>query len=151
MIKVQIGTIKDLSKFISENISLLTSVPVLLLEGNMGAGKTAFVKEMMKIMSYSEEVSSPTFSLINEYIINSSEYLFKKVIHADLYRLKDGDELFETGLWEYIGSNETLCIIEWPRYLIPIIDIDFILVEIEQMESGQRELCLYNSTELHEY
>lgn len=82
---------------------------ILLLKGNLGAGKTTFTQFLMKKLGSGNEVSSPTYSIVNEY--NTPQ---GKVFHFDLYRLKNIDEVYDIGIEEYL-DNAFLCIIEWPE------------------------------------
>lgn len=82
---------------------------ILLLKGNLGAGKTTFTQFLMKKLGSGDEVSSPTYSIVNEYNTQQG-----KVFHFDLYRLKNIDEVYDIGIEEYL-DNAFLCIIEWPE------------------------------------
>jgi tRNA threonylcarbamoyladenosine biosynthesis protein TsaE len=82
---------------------------ILLLKGNLGAGKTTFSQFLMKNLGSTDEVSSPTYAIVNEY--NSPK---GKVFHFDLYRLKKIEEAYDFGIEEYL-DNAFLCIIEWPE------------------------------------
>ena len=82
---------------------------ILLLKGNLGAGKTTFTKFLMKKLGSGDEVSSPTYSIVNEYSTPKG-----KIFHFDLYRLKNIDEVYDIGIEEYL-DNSYLCIIEWPE------------------------------------
>ncbi len=82
---------------------------ILLLKGNLGAGKTTFTQFLLKKLGSTDEVSSPTYSIVNEY--NTPQ---GKVYHFDLYRLKNIDEVYDIGIEEYL-DNAFLCIIEWPE------------------------------------
>lgn len=83
---------------------------IVRLYGDMGVGKTAFVQGFVKALGIEEPVSSPTFSILNVY---EGPVL---VYHFDLYRIEDEQEIFETGMYEYIGSDG-ICIIEWPQLM----------------------------------
>jgi tRNA threonylcarbamoyladenosine biosynthesis protein TsaE len=83
--------------------------PILLLKGNLGAGKTTFTQVLLKNLGSTDEVSSPTYSIVNEYNTPKG-----KVFHFDLYRLKNIDEVYDIGIEEYL-DNAFLCIIEWPE------------------------------------
>lgn len=82
---------------------------ILLLKGNLGAGKTTFTQFLLKKLGSEDEVSSPTYSIVNEYNTGKG-----KVFHFDLYRLKNIDEVYDIGIEEYL-DNSFLCIIEWPE------------------------------------
>lgn len=82
---------------------------VLLLKGNLGAGKTTFTKILLKNLGSSDEVSSPTYAIVNEYDTPKGN-----VYHFDLYRMKNIAEVYDIGIEEYLDSAY-LCIIEWPE------------------------------------
>ncbi len=82
---------------------------IFLLKGNLGAGKTTFTQFLLKSLGSEDEVSSPTYSIVNEYNTPKG-----KVYHFDLYRLKNIEEAYDIGIEEYL-DNAFLCIIEWPE------------------------------------
>lgn len=82
---------------------------IFLLKGNLGAGKTTFTQFLLKNLKSEDEVSSPTYSIVNEYNTPKG-----KVYHFDLYRLKNIEEAYDIGIEEYL-DNAFLCIIEWPE------------------------------------
>lgn len=82
---------------------------ILLLKGNLGAGKTTFTQFLLKNLGSTDEVNSPTYSIVNEYSTPKG-----KVYHFDLYRLKNIEEAYDIGIEEYL-DNAFLCIIEWPE------------------------------------
>ena len=82
---------------------------ILLLKGNLGAGKTTFTKFLLKNLGSEDEVSSPTYAIVNEYHTPKG-----KVFHFDLYRMKNITEIYDIGMDEYL-DNAQLCIIEWPE------------------------------------
>jgi tRNA threonylcarbamoyladenosine biosynthesis protein TsaE len=90
-------------------IPLFRQHKILLLFGQMGAGKTTLVSEIVKQLGSEDHVSSPTFSIVNEY-----QYSGGKIFHFDLFRLKNKEELLSIGWEEYLYSGE-ICIIEWPE------------------------------------
>jgi tRNA threonylcarbamoyladenosine biosynthesis protein TsaE len=83
--------------------------PILLLKGNLGAGKTTFTQFLLKKLGSTDEVSSPTYAIVNEYHAPQGT-----IFHFDLYRLKSIDEVYDIGIEEYL-DNAYLCIIEWPE------------------------------------
>lgn len=82
---------------------------IFLLKGNLGAGKTTFTQFLLKNLGSTDEVNSPTYSIVNEYSTPQG-----KVYHFDLYRLKNIEEVYDIGIEEYL-DNAFLCIIEWPE------------------------------------
>ncbi|HAO07970.1 MAG TPA: tRNA (adenosine(37)-N6)-threonylcarbamoyltransferase complex ATPase subunit type 1 TsaE [Chryseobacterium sp.] len=82
---------------------------ILLLKGNLGAGKTTFTQFLLKNLGSKDEINSPTYSIVNEYNTPKG-----KVYHFDLYRLKNIDEVYDIGMEEYL-DHSFLCIIEWPE------------------------------------
>lgn len=82
---------------------------LLLLKGNLGAGKTTFTQFLLKNLGSTDEVSSPTYAIVNEYRTPKGN-----VFHFDLYRMKSVGEVYDIGLDEYL-DNAFLCIIEWPE------------------------------------
>ena len=82
---------------------------ILLLKGNLGAGKTTFTQFLLKNLGSTDEVNSPTYSIVNEYSTPKG-----KVYHFDLYRLKNIEEVYDIGMEEYL-DHSFLCIIEWPE------------------------------------
>lgn len=82
---------------------------VILLRGEMGAGKTVFTKGLCRALGVEDYVTSPTFTVVNEY-----EGKAFPIYHFDLYRIEDEDELLEIGFEEYLQSGG-VCIIEWPK------------------------------------
>ena len=126
-----ITEIDKVSKIIIELIKKKNKV---LFSGPMGSGKTTLIKNVMHDLGYNEYVSSPTFSVINEY-----ELANKMIYHMDLYRIKKEDELYEIGLEEYL-KNGNLCLIEWPEIAIKMIDKDFIHIKIKEISKTKRSI-----------
>ena len=112
-IKFQINQLKEVSVNVKEKIK----TNIVLISGEMGVGKTTLIKEVLLSMKVIENVSSPTFSVINEYITGQN----KIVYHMDLYRIKNISEIVGIGLFEYLESGN-LCIIEWGDMIEKLID-----------------------------
>ena len=105
---------------------------ILLLKGNLGAGKTTFSQFLLKELGSSDEISSPTYSIVNEYDTPKG-----KVFHFDLYRLKSVEEAYDFGIEEYL-DNGYLSIIEWPEiYMDELEGYDFHEMTITNTESGR--------------
>ena len=93
---------------------------VVLISGEMGVGKTTLIKELLSLYGVIDNVSSPTFSIINEYLTDNDELIY----HMDLYRIKDIAELENIGFFEYVKSRRT-CIIEWGEMIEEFIDSEY--------------------------
>ncbi len=108
MIQVQTHSIKELSRFVQDQISsLAVSGQILLLNGEMGSGKTEFVKQLVQLLG-GDIASSPSFAIQNTYLTPKI-----RIEHLDLYRLESEDELQSVGFWDLFENTESLIIIEW--------------------------------------
>ncbi len=102
-------------KFAQEFSKTLTPNHIILLEGDLGAGKTCFVNGLLSGLGFSQGGCSPTFTLVNEYPTNPP------INHFDLYRITSEDELYEMGFLEYLDSGR-INIIEWPQIASGILE-----------------------------
>ena len=126
---------------------------VFAFNGNMGAGKTTFIKELCEAMGTEDIVNSPTFAIVNVYEVNPhslpdelkvESLKFKgEIYHFDCYRIKDIREAMDMGTEEYLYSGN-YCFIEWAEMIEPLLPDDLVTVEIEVMENGDRELRIFN-------
>jgi tRNA threonylcarbamoyladenosine biosynthesis protein TsaE len=103
--------------------------------GSMGSGKTTFITAICKKLGVNDLVSSPTFSIINEY--STKEGI--PVYHFDFYRIKKEEELFDIGFEEYC-DGEGYCFIEWPEKAEDLLSTDFLWVKIEETENSKRSI-----------
>ena len=127
-----INEIDKVSKIIIELIKQKNKV---LFSGPIGSGKTTLIKNVMHNLGFNEQhVSSPTFSIINEYALD-----YKMIYHMDLYRIKKKDELYEIGFEEYL-RNGNLCLIEWPEIAIKMIEKDFIHIKLKEISKTKRSI-----------
>lgn len=120
----------------SKIISQLKESKILLLSGELGTGKTTLTKHICNYLGYMGEVTSPTYAIVNEYLISDTSNIY----HMDLYRIKDVEELDEIGFLEYLDSNH-YCIIEWPELAIQYLDIPFYHCTIKH-KADSREYSL---------
>lgn len=106
---------------------------VFAFHGEMGAGKTTFIAALCTIKGITDSVSSPTFSLINEYTYNEGG-ITKRIFHIDLYRLKDEEEAIQAGIEDCLYSGD-ICFVEWPEKipsLLPENRTDIYLYAVDQ-------------------
>ena len=108
---------------------------VVAMYGDLGAGKTAFVRGMARGMGLSCRVSSPTFTIVNEYLGQ------RELIHFDMYRLSSADELFDIG-WEDYLSRNAVCAVEWSENVQDAFFGDEIVVRIEKLNDTDRKILI---------
>ncbi len=122
-------------QMIAKDILLKCSGPgIFTFTGNLGAGKTTLIREMCHHLGYKGDVTSPTFSLVNEYNMGSD-----LIYHMDLYRIKSIEEAYDIGIEEYLYSGE-YCFIEWPKMIEPIINNGHWQVTIDVNSEGVRKI-----------
>ena len=114
---------------------------VFAFDGQMGAGKTTFIKKLCEEMGTVDVVNSPTFAIVNVYDVEQPYQ--GEVYHFDCYRLKDIREAMDFGAEEYLYSGN-YCFIEWPEMIEPLRPEDTVWVKIEPMENGDRRLVVEN-------
>jgi len=133
-IELDISSISSHQDAVKSIIDFAENEKIFLFDAPMGAGKTTFIKSFCEYLGVSDTMSSPTYSIVNEYHTKSNN----KVFHFDLYRLKSEQELFELGFEEYISSNQYV-FVEWPEMAIPYLDT-YLRIIIKQ-ENNNRYLC----------
>ncbi len=109
---------------------------ILLFYGEMGAGKTTFIKAFCRVLGVEDNVSSPTFSIVNEYA-----YPEGIIYHFDCYRLKNQTEALDLGIEEYLYSNN-YCLIEWPEKIPDLLPENYLRISIEVQPDQQRKLTI---------
>jgi len=115
-----------------------TGGDIVLLKGDLGAGKTTLAKGIALGIGIKKEITSPTFTLMNIYELNSPIHGIKQFVHVDTYRMDNEEELIDIGLEDYLGDSETLCLIEWPEKLDVLIkDKKVITLELSHGEDGR--------------
>jgi len=111
---------------------------VFAFHGQMGAGKTTFIHALCDVKGVKDAVSSPTFSIINEYAYKD-DGVAKKIFHLDLYRLKDEEEAIQAGLEDCLYSDN-ICLAEWPEKAPGIFPENTLHVYLEVIDSANRKL-----------
>ena len=125
-------------KDIAHQIVKSTSSKTLAFYAPMGAGKTTLIKALVKELGSNDNVSSPTFGLVNEYVLDSGELLG---YHFDFYRLDDEEEAMDMGLDDYLASGSWI-FIEWPEKIPTLIPTDVQHIKIEILNEETRKLTL---------
>lgn len=109
---------------------------VLCLDGDLGAGKTLFVQNLAKGMDITEDVTSPTFNLMNIYEGRLRLY------HFDLYRLEQEYELEDIGFYDYTSTYDGVVVIEWANKFSGCLPEDYILINIDRVDSDDNKRCI---------
>ena len=131
----KIGSVEALSEVSDYLISLREEADVIAFYGSMGAGKTTLIKNLCHRIGVTDEVNSPTFAIVNEYVTEEGE----SVYHFDFYRIKKLEEAYDIGYENYFYSGN-LCLIEWPEMIEPLLPEKYIRVEIQHGESDDERL-----------
>lgn len=122
-------------KEVAQEIVSLDYPPLYLLKGDMGAGKTTFVKAIASAYGVTEATSSPTFSIVNEYRTANNSPLY----HFDLYRLDSLEEALDIGIEDYLYSGAP-CFIEWPEKISSLLPETYSIIELEVIDEATRKL-----------
>lgn len=130
--KYVIDTIDDVAKTVIASVTSKT----ILVYGDMGAGKTTLIKSLVKQLGSKDDVSSPTYSLVNEYEIKND-----KIYHFDLYRVKDMEEAYNFGIEDYLYAGHWV-IIEWPQVIESIIPDGFNRIDLTINDNKSRNIAL---------
>lgn len=127
--KLRLESIEDTELFGAALWRALPRQCLVFLRGDLGAGKTSLVRSILRAAGYQGVVKSPTYTLVEEYHLNDRDLL-----HFDLYRLKDPEELEWIGMDDYL-RQQALCFIEWPEMgagFLPPADIELMLAVVDQ-------------------
>ena len=112
----------EIAEMLKNDLSL---PPFIALYGDLGVGKTAFVRGFTKVFSPAALVRSPTFALVNEYPTKSG----RRVFHFDMYRITDEDDLYSIGYYDYLDDG-SICLVEWSENIPYAIPNEHIKIEI---------------------
>ena len=123
------GTARDFVKVMGDNT-------VFAFYGKMGAGKTTFIKALCQVLGVGEQVTSPSFAIVNEYRSDTTAEL---IYHFDFFRIKKIDEVYDMGYEDYFYSG-ALCFIEWPELVEDLLPQGTVRVTISEQADGSRVL-----------
>ena len=129
---IEISSLAELPTAVKTLLDFADNEKIFLFYGQMGAGKTTFIKALCKGLGVIEPVTSPTFSIVNEYSGSNA-----KIYHFDFYRLKKQDEALDMGYEEYFYSNQ-YCFIEWPEKIPDLLPLHYIKVNISVTDEQVR-------------
>ena len=144
MLKYYLDDVEDVAKKLIQQVHS----KILFFKGPMGVGKTTLIKAVVKHLGCNDEVSSPTFSIVNEYCSDNGDSIF----HFDLYRLKSFDEALDFGIDEYFYSGNW-CLVEWPELIQDHLSLNFDSIDIKVNDDKSRILNInsinYNDAPSH--
>lgn len=129
-------SLKNLSEIAADVIASAEN-KILLFYGEMGVGKTTLIKEICKQLEVLDTISSPTFSLVNEYRSEKNE----KVYHFDFYRIADEEEALDMGIDDYFYNNDW-CLVEWPENIKNLLPLDAVEIHLTILDDGKRNLLI---------
>ena len=122
-----VNQLNELSKVAEELLNLTNKKKVFIFKGEMGVGKTTFIKELCAQLDVVDVVNSPTFSIVNEYKTREGRTIY----HFDFYRLQQESEAFDMGYEEYFYTDN-FCFIEWPEKINSLIPKDVLQINMHQ-------------------
>lgn len=131
--KIEIRDIEDLPRAARKFVGRMDQATVFAFRGEMGAGKTTFIKAICEVLGVEDTINSPTFAIVNEYRSETAELIY----HFDCYRLESTAEAVDIGFEDYVNSG-ALCFIEWPEVVESLLPDDCVNVNICVGDDGSR-------------
>lgn len=125
----------ELQEVARKLISNFGHLKVWCFDAEMGAGKTTLTKAICKELGVRDEMSSPTFSIVNEYLTDKNQDIY----HFDFYRLKNMEEAMDIGVEDYLFSGN-LCLLEWPEIIEPLLPDEYLQISIKLVGDYTRSL-----------
>jgi tRNA threonylcarbamoyladenosine biosynthesis protein TsaE len=135
--KIIIKDKNDLPAAAKELLKYTGEKKILAFYGSLGAGKTTLIKAICELLDTTDIVTSPTFTLVNEYSTSRGEALY----HIDFYRIKKKEEVFDFGIEEYLTSD-SYCFMEWPELIEEILPPETVRIRITVDDDEQRILSI---------
>jgi tRNA threonylcarbamoyladenosine biosynthesis protein TsaE len=132
-----IFTLDNIDAVAEEFITHFINVNVVAVSGNMGAGKTTFIQAVCRQLGVTDQMSSPTYSIIQQYKTTNNLI----INHIDVYRLKDEEEAVQAGVEDAINTGD-FCFIEWPEKIAKILPLHFISIFIEPADHTKRRIVV---------
>ncbi len=134
---LKIKSIKTINETARQFIDKIGNGTVFAFNGEMGAGKTTFIKAICEELGVTETVNSPTFAIVNEYEAANGLIVY----HFDCYRIENIEQAVEIGVEEYLYSGK-LCFIEWAENIASLLPDTVVNVEIKELENGERDVMM---------
>jgi len=138
MKQIVIKDLDDLGRAAAEFIRLTAGNRMFAIRGSMGAGKTTFIKSLCSRLGSVDTVTSPTFTIVNEY----SSFIGEKIYHFDFYRIEKVEEIYDFGFEEYIESGNW-CFMEWPELVEEALPAEVVRVRLSVEDDMSRRVDIY--------
>ena len=132
---ITISSLESIREAAREFIQHIGEHRVFAFYGEMGAGKTTFIKAICEELGVEDVITSPTFAIVNEYSLADGDCIY----HFDFYRIKKLDEVYDMGFEDYFYSG-ALCFIEWPELIEEVLPEDAVKVNITENADGSRTI-----------
>lgn len=130
---------KETEKIAADLAASLSGGELIALSGNLGAGKTVFVRALAKALKVKEKITSPTFVLMKVYDIKHKNA--NKFVHVDCYRLRGQDDLYDIGLGDYLNYDNIIVAVEWADKIVNLPDRT-IRVDIKAIDNDKRKITI---------
>ena len=134
----RINTLEEIEAAARQFVEAMGDNTVFAFYGKMGAGKTTFIKAVCTLLGVTDNITSPTFAIVNEY---RSDIAGELIYHFDFYRIKKLEEVYDLGYEDYFYSG-AVCFIEWPELIEELLPGNTIKVTIEEEADGARVLTM---------
>jgi len=138
MTTIRINTLEEINEAARQFVEAMGDNTVFAFYGKMGAGKTTFIKAVCTLLGVTDNITSPTFAIVNEY---RSSIAGELIYHFDFYRIKKLEEVYDLGYEDYFYSG-AICFIEWPELIEELLPGNTIKVTIEEEADGARVLTM---------
>lgn len=134
MRKIEIKSLDNIAESAKEFVREMGDATVFAFYGEMGVGKTTFIKEICKVLGVEDQITSPTFAIVNEYRSATTAEL---IYHFDFYRVENIEEVYDFGYEDYFYSG-AICFIEWPERVESLLPKDVVSVWVKELANGDR-------------
>lgn len=115
---------------------------VLALTGDLGAGKTTFVKGLAKALNIHKIITSPTFVIVKEYKVPANNYNIDTLVHADCYRLNNKEDAESVGLIEALNDRSRFVVLEWPENIKEALPPDTVFINFQYLDQNKRKITV---------
>lgn len=135
---IKIESLEKIQEAAKQFVSFMGDNTVFAFYGKMGAGKTTFIKAICQELGVTDNITSPTFAIVNEY---RSDIAGELIYHFDFYRIKKIEEVYDMGYEDYFYSG-AICFIEWPELIEDLLPGNTVKVSITEEDNGSRSVAM---------